>query len=117
MNAPLNDNRNASPRSRQNKIRKRRGRCIDIPVGEGSGGPLNSDAAWRPNAEDNAALWDGDPPLFDKSRHRAVYDVNKELANDLNGRVTVKVGRIRARTLFKIIFLIIRAKAEISILV
>lgn len=55
----------------------------------------------RPNTEERRACWRGEPPLLDEVAHRRVEYVNKELTDDLCGRVTVVVGRLRARTLFR----------------
>lgn len=44
--------------------------------------------------EERAALWEGEPPPFDEIWHRRMNDANKELIDDLRGRVTIRVCRL-----------------------
>lgn len=57
---------------------------------------------WRPNdsvpaGEPNLAEDVGgaviESPFFDEARHLATYDLNKELFDDLEGSLTIKIGR------------------------
>ena len=61
-----------------------------------SGGrPLDTRVCWRPDPAERALMWEGEPPPIDYGGHREVYDMNKELANYLSGRIAVEMpGRI-----------------------
>lgn len=43
--------------------------------------------------EEMTALWQGEPPPLDEAGDRQIYDLNKELLDDLCGGVPVKSGR------------------------
>lgn len=45
--------------------------------------------AWRLG---NDALWEGKPPPFDEVWHQRVYDLNKELADELRPRIALAVA-------------------------
>lgn len=56
-------------------------------------GPPNAALDWRPDAEERAVTWKGEPPSFYERWHRRVYNVNKQLTEDLCGGITIKVFR------------------------
>ena len=75
------------------------GRDICIPVIKMRARPENAVPCRRPDPEERAAVWQGEPPPFDEVGHRGMYDVNKKLIDDLRGRVSVKIGHLTVRTL------------------
>ena len=75
------------------------GSNVCVPIGERGTGPENTVSGRRPDPKECAALWKGEPPPFDEIGHRRMKDVNKELADDLRGRVSIKIGRMTIRTL------------------
>lgn len=88
------------PSNSHNEIRESVRDSIGIAVCERPAGPLNADLRRWPDPKERAAIWHGKPPLFDREGDRAVYNLNKEIADYLRGRITVKVGRRMIRTLF-----------------
>jgi len=60
-------------------------------VVKGGSGPLDASLSWRPNPEDRAMMWEGEPPLFDDTWHRKVYDMNKEFTDYLRGCIAIEV--------------------------
>jgi hypothetical protein len=56
----------------------------------------------EPRQEDieRASMWIMDPPPLDEDWHRRVYDINKDIVDDLRRSVVV-VGRLTAKTLYR----------------
>ena len=65
---------------------------VGVSIKKGRARPSDTVGTRRPDAEDRALMWDGEPPPFDEAGLRHLYDLNEELADNLRGRVTIKVG-------------------------
>ena len=78
------------------KLGKRQRDEVSVSVREGRGGPANARADGRPDPEqwsrERAALWGGEPPVFDESLIDRVNDMNKDLADYLRDRVSIVVA-------------------------
>jgi hypothetical protein len=58
-----------------------------------------------PDSEERASMWEGEPKrACDEAWRRRMYDVNKELAEHLANSGRIEVGRLSARTAFKLLF-------------
>lgn len=73
---------------------------VSVAIRKSAGRPFDTEPGGRPDAEERAALWDGEPPPIDDEWIRRSYNLNKEIADYLSGRVTIKIGRLTARTLY-----------------
>jgi hypothetical protein len=82
----------------------RAGNVVSVAVGHELPRPVDDGPAWRPDAEERAFVWGGEPPSFDEAAVRATYDLNKELANDLRRNVTIVVGSPYIRTSSHLLF-------------
>lgn len=89
---------------RHQKIVDRTSGVIGVPVGHELPRLIDDRFAWRPDAEERAFVWRGEPPPFDEFSIRATYDLNKELADDLRRDVAVVVGSPYIRTSSKLLF-------------
>jgi hypothetical protein len=70
-----------------------------VLVGEGATRPLDAvETIVGPNPEERSVIWEGKPQPVDESWHRRMYDVNKELADDLSRGVRIVAGRFTALT-------------------
>lgn len=67
---------------------------VGIGVVESAARPSDGSACGGPHAEERAAMWRGKPPPFDWEWHRRVYDMNKELFNNLSIGAGIKKSRL-----------------------
>lgn len=63
-----------------------------VQIGHGLLGPDNACFSSRPNSKKGSAIRRGKLPSRDEVWHRRTEDVNKEIADDLRGRVTIEIG-------------------------
>ena len=66
---------------------------VGIKVRHDWGWPREAVSAVGPDPSQDAAGACLKSPFFDEVRHRATYDLNKELFDDLEGGLTIVVGR------------------------
>ena len=66
---------------------------VGIMVRHDWGWPREAVSAVGPDPSQDAAGACLKSPFFDEVRHRATYDLNKELFDDLEGGLTIVVGR------------------------
>jgi hypothetical protein len=77
----------------QHVIHKGISRVNRIKVGHGPLRPYDACLGSRPNPKKRSSIRKRKPPTWNKVWHRRTEDVNKELTDDLSGRLTIKVGR------------------------
>ncbi len=85
--------RSGSFHDRGTETKERLADSVSVGVIEGARGPLDMSLSGRPYAEERSPIWGGKAPPVDIEWHRRVYDMNKELANDLRIGCGVKAGR------------------------
>ncbi len=76
----------------QDKIHERIGRVDGVVVGQRLRWPHDARVAGGPNSKKRPPVRRPKSPSRDEVWHRRAERLNKELANDLRGRVTVEVG-------------------------
>jgi hypothetical protein len=63
-----------------------------IKVGHGLLRPRDACFGSRPNSKKRSSVGKRKPPAWNKVWHRRTKDVNKDLTDDLSGRLTIKEG-------------------------
>lgn len=82
----------------KNHSRNRLGGGLGVDVAERGTRPFDADPGGRPNSKQRAAMWEGKPDPAEEAWVRRMYDVNKELIEDLSCCATIKVGGLTALT-------------------
>jgi len=76
----------------KHEVHERVGGVDRVKVGKGLGRPANAGLRRRPDSEKGAPVRGRKLPSRDEVWHRRTERVNKELTDDLRGRLTVEVG-------------------------
>jgi hypothetical protein len=78
----------------RNESEKGIGDVVGGDIVKRSAGPFDAGSSWRPDAKERSIMWLGEPPPFNEAWHRRVYDMNKQLADDLCGGIAVEGSSI-----------------------
>lgn len=85
----------ALPHNLADETRDGIGDGVGLSVTKSTARPSDAGFGWGPDTEERSSVWKGKPEPFDEVWHRRMYDMNKEIADDLSRCATVKVGRLK----------------------